>query len=29
LRNNKVFAEKMIAAKQQQNEAVFCFFTLS
>lgn len=29
MRNNKVFAEKMIAAKQQQNEAVFCFFTLS
>ena len=29
MRNNQVFAEKMLTAKQQQKEAVFCFFTLS
>lgn len=29
MRNNKVFAEKMIEAKENQNKAVFCFFTLS
>lgn len=29
MRNNEVFAEKMIAAKQNQDKAVFCFFTLT
>lgn len=28
MRNNELFREKMLAAKQRQNEAVFCFFTL-
>lgn len=29
MRNNEVFAEKMLIAKQNQNKAVFCFFTLT
>lgn len=29
MKNNEVFAEKMLVAKQKQNEAVFCFFTLT
>lgn len=29
MRNNEVFAEKMLAAKENQNKAVFCFFTLT
>lgn len=29
MRNNKVFAEKMLAAQKRQNEAVFCFFTIT
>lgn len=27
MRNNKVFRDRMLAAKQKQNEAVFSFFT--
>ena len=29
MRNSEVFRNKMLAAKQRQDEAVFCFFTLS
>lgn len=29
MRNNEVFREKMVAAKQRQNEVIFSFFTLS
>jgi ACT domain-containing protein len=29
MRNNEVFAEKMLEAKQNQNKVVFCFFTLT
>jgi uncharacterized membrane protein YjfL (UPF0719 family) len=29
MRNNEVFAEKMLEAKENQNKAVFCFFTLT
>lgn len=28
MRNNEVFAEKMLAAKQNQNKVVFSFFTI-
>lgn len=28
MRNNKVFREKMVAAKENQNKAVFSFFTI-
>ena len=28
MRNNKVFAEKMLAAKENQNKVVFSFFTI-
>lgn len=28
MRNNEVFAEKMTAAKEDQNKAVFSFFTI-
>ncbi|MBP7766927.1 hypothetical protein KA068_00175 [Candidatus Saccharibacteria bacterium] len=29
MRNNEVFADKMLAAKDNQNKVVFSFFTLS
>lgn len=29
MRNNEVFAEKMLAAKENQNKVVFSFFTIT
>ncbi len=29
MRNNEVFREKMLAAKENQNKVVFSFFTLT
>ncbi len=29
MRNNEVFREKMLAAQKRQDEAVFCFFTIT